>query len=127
MLTNTRVLIIGFDPKFLDFSSPELAPMNLTAEKVNSGTAALHLLMLAHGVKEGDEVITSPFTFVASANAALFVGARPVFVDIEPETYCLDPSKVEAAILGTDVPGPVSARAVRVLIPPANSRFTWSR
>jgi dTDP-4-amino-4,6-dideoxygalactose transaminase len=65
---------------------------------VNSGTAALHLLMLAHGFKDGDEVITSSFTFVASANAALFVGARPVFVDIEPETYCLDPSKVEAAI-----------------------------
>src|SRR6266480_1225098 len=68
------------------------------AVAVNSGTAALHLLMLAHGVKEGDEVITSPFTFVASANAALFVGARPVFVDIEPDTYCLDPAKVEAAI-----------------------------
>ena len=65
---------------------------------VNSGTAALHLLMLAHGIKEGDEVITTPFTFVASVNAALFVGARPVFVDIEPETYCLDPSRVEAAI-----------------------------
>ena len=65
---------------------------------VNSGTAALHLLMLAHGIGEGDEVITSPFTFVASANAALFVGARPVFVDIEPQTYCLDPEKVEAAI-----------------------------
>jgi perosamine synthetase len=65
---------------------------------LNSGTAALHLLMLAHGVKEGDEVITSAFTFVASANAALFVGARPVFVDIEPETFCLDPSSVEAAI-----------------------------
>ena len=68
------------------------------AVAVNSGTAALHLLMLAHGVGEGDELITSPFTFVASANAALFVGARPVFVDIEPETYCLDPAKVEAAI-----------------------------
>src|SRR5437764_2425470 len=68
------------------------------AVAVNSGTAALHLVMLAHGVKEGDEVITSPFTFVASANAALFVGARPVFVDIEPETYCMDPAKVEAAI-----------------------------
>jgi dTDP-4-amino-4,6-dideoxygalactose transaminase len=65
---------------------------------VNSGTAALHLLMLAHGVQAGDEVITSPFTFISSANAALFVGARPVFVDIEPETYCIDPSKVEAAI-----------------------------
>ncbi len=68
------------------------------AVAVNSGTAALHLLMLAHDIGEGDEVITSPFTFVASANAALFVGARPVFVDIEPETYCLDPARVEAAI-----------------------------
>src|SRR5207302_8981945 len=65
---------------------------------VNSGTAALHLLLLAHGIKEGDEVITSPFTFVASANAALFVGARPVFADIEMETYCLDPALVEKAI-----------------------------
>jgi len=68
------------------------------AVALSSGTAALHLLMLAHGIKEGDEVITSPFTFIASANAALFVGARPVFVDIEPDTYCLDPAKVEAAI-----------------------------
>src|SRR5438034_6152465 len=68
------------------------------AVAVNSGTAALHLLMLAHGLKEGDEVITSPFTFVSSANSALFVGARPVFVDIEAETYCLDPAKVENAI-----------------------------
>jgi len=68
------------------------------AVAVNSGTAALHLLLLAHGIKEGDEVITTPFTFVASANAALFVGARPVFVDIESDTYCLDPSRVEAAI-----------------------------
>ena len=68
------------------------------AVAVNSGTAALHLLMLAQGVTEGDEVITSPFTFVSSANAALFVGARPVFVDIEPETFCLDPASVEAAI-----------------------------
>jgi len=68
------------------------------AVAVNSGTAALHLLMRAHGVRQGDEVITSPFTFVASANAALFVGARPVFVDIEPLTYCLDPARVEAAI-----------------------------
>jgi perosamine synthetase len=68
------------------------------AVALNSGTAALHLLMLAHGIREGDEVITSPFTFVSSANAALFVGARPVFVDIEPQTFCLDPAKVEAAI-----------------------------
>ncbi len=65
---------------------------------VNSGTAALHLLMLAHRIQEDDEVITPAFTFVASANAARFVGARPVFVDIESQTYCIDPAKVEAAI-----------------------------
>jgi len=68
------------------------------AVAVSSGTAALHLLLLAHGLGEGDEIITSPFTFVASANAALFVGAKPVFVDIESETFCLDPALVEAAI-----------------------------
>jgi dTDP-4-amino-4,6-dideoxygalactose transaminase len=68
------------------------------AVAVNSGTAALHLVMLAHGLEEGDELITTPFTFVASANAALFAGARPVFVDIEDATYCLDPARVEAAI-----------------------------
>jgi len=65
---------------------------------VSSGTAALHLLMIAHGIKAGDEVITTPFTFAASANCVLFVSARPVFVDVEPETACLDPNLVEAAI-----------------------------
>ena len=68
------------------------------AVAVSNGTAALHLLMLAHDIRPGDEVITTPFSFVASANVALFVGARPVLVDIEPETLCLDPSRVEAAI-----------------------------
>lgn len=65
---------------------------------VSSGTAALHLLMLAHGIKAGDEVITTPFTFAASANAVLFVGATPVFVDVEADTGCLNPELVEAAI-----------------------------
>ncbi len=68
------------------------------AVAVSSGTAGLHVVLLAHGIKAGDEVITSPFTFIASANAALFVGARPVFCDIDPTTFCLDPDKVEAAI-----------------------------
>jgi perosamine synthetase len=63
-----------------------------------SGTTALHVALLAHGIGEGDEVITSPFTFIASANSVLFTGARPVFVDIDPVTYNLDPSLIEKAI-----------------------------
>ncbi len=63
-----------------------------------SGTAALHLALLAHGVGAGDEVITSPFTFIASANSILYAGARPVFVDVEAETFNLNPALLEAAI-----------------------------
>ncbi len=64
----------------------------------SNGTAALHIAAMAAGVGEGDEVITTPITFVASANCALYCGARPVFADIDPETYNIDPAKVEAAI-----------------------------
>lgn len=63
-----------------------------------NGTAALHIAALSAGVGEGDEVITTPITFAASANCALYCGARPVFVDIDPETYNIDPKKVEEAI-----------------------------
>jgi perosamine synthetase len=63
-----------------------------------SGTTALHLAMLAHGIGKGDEVITSPFTFISSANSVLFTGAIPVFVDIDPMTFNLDPAQIEAAI-----------------------------
>lgn len=63
-----------------------------------NGTAALHMAAMAAGVKAGDEVITTPITFAASANCALYCGARPVFADIDPETYNIDPDKVEAAI-----------------------------
>jgi perosamine synthetase len=64
----------------------------------SSGTAALHIAVLAHGIGTGDEVITSPFSFIASANCALYVGARPVFVDIEPDFFTMDPLKIEACI-----------------------------
>jgi perosamine synthetase len=68
------------------------------ASAVSSGTAGLHLALRAVGVGEGDEVITSPFSFVASANAALYEQARPVFADIDPVTLNLDPAATEAAI-----------------------------
>ena len=65
---------------------------------VSSGTAGLHLLMLALGVGPGDQVITTPFSFIASANCILMVGAEPVFVDVCPRSLNIDPAKVEAAI-----------------------------
>jgi dTDP-4-amino-4,6-dideoxygalactose transaminase len=65
---------------------------------VNTGTSALHLALLAAGIGPGDEVITVPFTFVASVSAVCYTGARPVFVDIEPRTLTMDASKLEAAI-----------------------------
>lgn len=68
------------------------------AVAVNSGTAALHAALLAHGIGKGDEVITSPFSFVATANSVLFTGATPVFADIEPEAFILDPGLVAEKI-----------------------------
>jgi perosamine synthetase len=68
------------------------------AAAVSSGTAGLHLCMRLAGVGPGDEVITSPYSFVASANCAIYEGATPVFADIDAHTYNLDPGAVEAAI-----------------------------
>src|SRR5688572_12808774 len=65
---------------------------------VNSGTSALHLALLASGVGPGDEVVTVPFTFVATVAAIEYAGARPVLVDVEPEFLTMDPAKLEAAI-----------------------------
>ena len=65
---------------------------------VTSGTSSLHLALLAQGIGAGDEVITPAFSFVASADCARFVGARPVFADIEPATFTLDPADIESRI-----------------------------
>jgi perosamine synthetase len=66
----------------------------------NSGTSALHAILLAYGIKDGDEVIVPSFTFIGTANSVLFVKAKPVFADIEAETYGLDPEDVKKKITG---------------------------
>ena len=68
------------------------------AVAVNSGTAALHLSLEVLGIRDGDEVITTPFTFAATSNVIIMQNAKPVFVDIESETFNLDPLKIESAI-----------------------------
>jgi perosamine synthetase len=83
-----------FERGFADFIG---AP---AASAVSSGTAGLHLALRAVGVGEGDEVVTSPFSFVASSNAILYERATPVFADIDPVTLNLDPATAEAAITG---------------------------
>jgi perosamine synthetase len=74
--------------------------MRCCASAVSSGTAGLHLALRAVGVSDGAEVITSPFSFVASANVAIYERARPVFADIDPVTLNLDPAAAEAAVTG---------------------------
>lgn len=84
--------VAGFEQEFAAYSG--------AAECIalNSGTSALHLALLAAGVGHGDEVITVPFTFVASVAAVLYAGARPVLVDIDPRTFTMDPCAIEGAI-----------------------------
>lgn len=68
------------------------------AVATSSGTTALHLALLAAGVGPGDEVVTSPFTFMASGTSVLYAGGRPVFVDVDARSFMVDPDRVEAAI-----------------------------
>lgn len=68
------------------------------AVAIANGTAALHVACMAAGIKEGDEVITTPITFAASANCALYCGAKPVFADVNPNTYNIDPDDIERKI-----------------------------
>src|SRR5580698_3175490 len=94
---HTPTLSIG--PKVVEFEDKVAHVVDRRhAVAVSSGTTGLHCAMIAAGIKPGDEVITTPFSFVASANCILFVDAKPVFVDIDPKTLNIDVSQVEAAI-----------------------------
>ncbi|WMW25416.1 DegT/DnrJ/EryC1/StrS family aminotransferase [Methanolobus sediminis] len=84
--------VAEFEQEFADYTGTEYAVA------VNSGTAALHAALLAHGIGKGDEVITSSFSFIATANSVLFTGAKPVFADIRPDTFNLDPQLIEDKI-----------------------------
>src|SRR6478672_7845963 len=94
---NTPALSLGPRlPEFEKLFARTLGSRHAVA--VNSGTSALHLCVKAAEIGEGDEVITTPFSFVASANCAMFEGGVPVFVDIDPHTWNIDVSRIEAAI-----------------------------
>lgn len=94
---NSGFLSLG--PKYKQFEE-QMAKFvgSKYALAVSSGTAGLHLAVKALGIQEGDEVITTPYSFIASSNCILFEKAKPVFVDIEEETFNLDPDKIEAVI-----------------------------
>ncbi len=107
----TPILSLGpklkeFEKRIADFVGVKYAVA------VNSGTSALHLIIRSLGIEKGDEIITTPFSFISSSNCILFEGARPVFVDIHHETFNIDPSRIEEkitkrtkAILAVDVFG----------------------
>lgn len=84
--------IAEFERKFADYVGAKYAVA------VSNGTAALHIACMAAGIGEGDEVITTPITFAASANCALYCGATPVFADIDPVTYNISPESVESHV-----------------------------
>lgn len=108
---DSRILSLG--PKTVEFEDNFARFVGTKhAVAVNSGTSALHLIVRALGIGRADEVITTPFSFVASSNCILFEGATPVFADIEPNTLNIDPDEVEKkitprtkAILAVDVFG----------------------
>lgn len=110
-ILRTPQLSLGPKRKEFEKKLAEYAGVN-HAVATNSGTSALHLIIRALGIGPGDEVITTPFSFIASANCILFEGAKPVLVDIDRKTLNIDPERIKEAItpktkaiLGVDVFG----------------------
>jgi len=99
LLETLRSGRLSLGPRLAEFEDAFAARLGVDhASAVSSGTAGLHLAIRAAGVREGDEVITSPFSFVASANVMLYERARPVFVDIDPLTLNISPEAAAAAV-----------------------------
>ncbi len=98
----TKVLRSGFiaqGPKVAEFEEKFAKYIGVKhAVATSSGTTALHLALLAAGIGPGDEVITTPFTFAATGNAIIYVGAKPVFVDIDSDTYNINPKMIDEAV-----------------------------
>ena len=90
---------LSLGPKLIEFENAFAQYIGTKrAVAVNSGTSGLFLCMKAMGIKPGDEVITTPFSFIASATPIMMAGAEPVFVDIDPVNLNIDPDKIESAI-----------------------------
>ncbi|MFA6808997.1 MAG: DegT/DnrJ/EryC1/StrS family aminotransferase [Eubacteriales bacterium] len=94
---DSNILCLG--PKLKEFEK-KIAAFAGTKHAIacNSGTSGLHMIIIALGIKDGDEVITTPFSFISSSNCMLFERAKPVFVDIDEKTYNMDVSQIEAKI-----------------------------
>ncbi len=91
-ISSTGAYVERFEQSFASLCGAQ------SAIAVCNGTVALHLALLALDVRPGDEVLVPSLTYVATANAVRYVGAEPVFVDVDPETWCIDPTRLEAAI-----------------------------
>ncbi|MDX6643692.1 MAG: perosamine synthetase, partial [Solirubrobacteraceae bacterium] len=99
MLEALRSGRLSLGPKLREFEDAFSRWLGVDrASAVSSGTAGLHLAVRAAGVEPGDEVLTTPLSFVASANCVLYEGARPVFCDIHPRTLNIDPAAAQAAV-----------------------------
>jgi len=116
--------VLSIGPRIKEFEKKVAEYIGVKhAIAVNSGTSGLHLLIRALGIKEGDEVITTPFSFISSSNCILFERAKPVFVDIDPYTLDIDINRIEEkitdktkAILAVDVFGhPVDIKRLRAI------------
>jgi perosamine synthetase len=100
VLRAVRSTWISSTGEFIDQFEREFANVAGTTHAIGvcNGTVALHLALLALDVRPGDEVLVPSLTYIASANAVRYVGAEPVFVDVDPDTYCIDPALLEASI-----------------------------